>query len=252
VGALNRILDFFQTTPPLQAFAWMLLENAVLLFVTLLLGAAIIRLFVDRRVTPAPPPVTRHEILLATLCVLMNTVVTIAGWWLWRHGYIALGRQAGWRVLGDALVLLMAMDLGMYVTHRMAHWPPIFKLLHSAHHRYDHPRPLNLFVLHPGEVLGFGALWLGIMCLYPASWIGTCIYLTLNLLFGTIGHVGVEPFHRSWARLLFLRQIGTSTFHAEHHLRRQYNFGFYTLFWDRLFGTLDPQYQQQFESAGAR
>ena len=42
----------------------------------------------------------------------------------------------------------------------------------------------------------------------------------LNLIFGTLGHVGVEPFPKSWARWRLLRQIGTSTFHAEHHLRR--------------------------------
>jgi sterol desaturase/sphingolipid hydroxylase (fatty acid hydroxylase superfamily) len=78
------------------------------------------------------------------------------------------------------------------------------------------------------------------------------IYLSLNLIFGTLGHVGVEPFPKSWARWRIVRQIGTSTFHAEHHLQRQYNFGFYTLLWDRLFGTMDPRYEQQFETGEVR
>lgn len=248
---MDWILDFFLTASPLQASAWMLLENVILFCAALLLGEVIARLFVDRRVTPVPPPVTPREIILVILCVLMNTLVTLAGWWLWRHGYLIVRRAAGWRTLVDVIVLLMAMDLGMYVTHRMAHWKPVFDVLHASHHRYDHPRPLNLFVLHPGEVLGFGSLYLAVMCLYSASWFAICIYLTLNLVFGTLGHVGVEPFPKSWTRWRIVRQIGTSTFHAEHHLRRQFNFGFYTLLWDRLFGTLDPQYQQQFESASA-
>ena len=37
-------------------------------------------------------------------------------------------------------------------------------------------------------------------------------------------------------------QIGTSTFHAEHHLQPRTNYGFYTVIWDRLFGTLHPRY----------
>jgi sterol desaturase/sphingolipid hydroxylase (fatty acid hydroxylase superfamily) len=177
----------------------------------------------------------------------MNTLVTIAGWWLWRHGFITVRRDTGPRAWADVLVLLLAMDLGMYLTHRVAHWPPIFRLLHAPHHQYDHPRPLNLFVLHPLEVLGFGSLWLLVMWLYPASWLGTCVYLTLNLAFGLVGHLGVEPFPRAWARWWLARHVGSSTFHAEHHVRQRYNFGFYTLIWDRLFGTLDPRYVADFE-----
>jgi sterol desaturase/sphingolipid hydroxylase (fatty acid hydroxylase superfamily) len=85
------------------------------------------------------------------------------------------------------------------------------------------------------------------MWLYPASWLGTCVYLTLNLAFGLVGHLGVEPFPRAWARWWLARHVGSSTFHAEHHVRQRYNFGFYTLIWDRLFGTLDPRYVADFE-----
>jgi lathosterol oxidase len=42
-----------------------------------------------------------------------------------------------------------------------------------------------------------------------------------------------------------LRLLGTSTFHAEHHEHRQFNFGFCTLIWDKLFGTLDPEYESR-------
>jgi len=248
---MDRVLNYFMTAPPLPAFGWMLLENFALFVVALVLGEIIIRLFVDRRVTPAPPALSAREVILAALTVLMNTVVTLEGWWLWRHGYIVVRRDIGWRTLLDIVVLLMAMDFAMYVSHRVAHWGPVFRILHSTHHLYDHPRPLNLFVLHPGEVLGFSSLYLVVLFFYSASLLAIVIYFTLNLIFGTLGHVGVEPFPKSWARSRILRQIGTSTFHAEHHMRRQYNFCFYTLLWDRLFRTLDPQYQQHFESAAA-
>jgi sterol desaturase/sphingolipid hydroxylase (fatty acid hydroxylase superfamily) len=68
----------------------------------------------------------------------------------------------------------------------------------------------------------------------------------LNLGSGMVGHLGVEPFPGSWARRRVLRHIGTSTFHAGHHHYGRGNFGFYTLIWDRLFGTLHPGYAERF------
>jgi lathosterol oxidase len=137
----------------------------------------------------------------------------------------------------DVAVLFVAMDFLMYVFHRVAHLRWLFPLVHATHHHYDRPRPLNLFVLNPAEVLGFGGLWLGVLCLYPATWAGILIYLTINLIFGTLGHLGVEPFPRAVARWPVLRHLGSSTFHADHHGDRDVNFGFYTDVWDRLFRT---------------
>jgi lathosterol oxidase len=249
---MNAILDYFAALQAWRAMPLLLLENVGLFGAALLFGELIIRLFPARRATPPPPPVTRMEIILAATCVVMNTVVTIVGWWLWRRGIIVIRRDAGWRSLADVAILLLAMDLGMYLTHRLAHWPPIYRRIHAPHHQFDHPRPLNLFVLHPLEVLGFGSLWLAVMWIYPASWLGTCAYLSLNLIFGTLGHLGVEPLPARWPRWFLARHVGTSTFHAEHHLRGHYNFGFYTLIWDRLFGTLDPDYLRHFEASASK
>jgi sterol desaturase/sphingolipid hydroxylase (fatty acid hydroxylase superfamily) len=66
-----------------------------------------------------------------------------------------------------------------------------------------------------------------------------------------VGHLGVEPLPRAWIRWRVLRVLGTSTFHAGHHQDRDVNFGFYTLIWDRLFGTLDPSYGASFARAVA-
>jgi lathosterol oxidase len=163
------------------------------------------------------------------------------GWWLWRSGFLVVRRDEGVRALLDAGVLLLMMDLGMYASHRLAHLPGIYSLLHSTHHQYARPRPLDLFVLNPLEVLGFGGLWLAVLWLYPSSWLGIVVYLSLNLAFGLIGHLGVEPFPRSWDGHRVLGLLGTSTFHAGHHRDGRGNFGFYTLIWDRLFGTLHPR-----------
>lgn len=224
-----------------------LLANVLVFFGALAIGAAIARIFPARRVAQVPPPLSKQEAVLATLCILFNSVVMLAGWHLFRADILTVdGSPLGWRWLADAVVLGSLMDFAMYVTHRMAHVQPFYRLVHGIHHRYERVRPLTLFVLHPIEVLGFGGLWVAVLCTHTFSLGGMLVYLTFNTLFGTLGHVGVEPLPTTWTRWPLSRNVGTSTFHARHHQRSTTNFGFYTTVWDRLFGTLDPAYDARF------
>jgi sterol desaturase/sphingolipid hydroxylase (fatty acid hydroxylase superfamily) len=239
---MNFILDWFREMSLAEATGWVLAENIFLFLFAIVLGQGFVWWFADRRVIDAPDPLQWQEMGFAAVCVLFNAIITLAGWWLWTHDYITIRRDIGWRAWSDVLVLLLSMDFAMYWFHRAAHIRWLYPLVHVTHHRYDKPRPLNLFVLNPIEVMGFGGLWLIVLCVFNSSWLGICIYLALNLLFGIVGHAGVEPFPRRWLKLPLLRFVGTSTFHAEHHQQAGTNFGFYTTLWDRIFGTVDPRY----------
>jgi sterol desaturase/sphingolipid hydroxylase (fatty acid hydroxylase superfamily) len=228
------------------AAALSLLENLVVFGLALLAGEWVRRKYAKRPVCPPPGPLERTEVLYVTGTVVLNSAVTLAGWWLWRNGIIRIQSGTVVQAVLDTFLLLLVMDLGMYVLHRVAHVKLLYGPLHAPHHRYENPRPLTLFVLTPLEAAGFGSLWLAVLCVYPATWLGMSTYLALNVVFGVVGHLGVEPLPDAWARLPVLRDIGTSTFHARHHSMRDYNFGFYTLLWDRLFGTLGPAYSEDF------
>ncbi len=168
--------------------------------------------------------------------------MTVVGLLLWRADIIHIRSDTGVWAWLDVFVLLGVMDFAMYWLHRLAHHPLVFPILHQLHHYFDRPRPLTLFILNPAENLAFGALWLAVITLYPTSWFGMSVYLILNLFFGTLGHLGVEPLPKRWAQVSVLRCITGSTFHARHHQDLKTNFGFYTLIWDRLFGTLRADY----------
>jgi lathosterol oxidase len=230
--------------------AWSVLENIIVFAVVLVAGEFLVRRYSQHRVTQDPDPLTRTEVLLALSCVALNAVVTVAGVLLWQAGIIHVRFDVtAWQVALDTLALFFAMDLAMYVFHRVAHHPLLFPVIHQTHHRFENPRPLTLFVLNPFETLGFGVLWLLLLTVYPAAWLSIIIYLTLNIVFGLVGHLGVEPMPNRWIRLPFSRYVSTSTFHAEHHLDKDHNYGFYTLIWDQLFRTLSQDYTSDFQAA---
>lgn len=236
----------------LQSAAWpelllvFLAENLIIVVLVVLLGGWLIARLDSRRVALSPEPLTLTEIIVASINILLNTAVTLAGLWLWRLGVVRFRPDTGLLAFADVLVLLFVMDLLMYLLHRLAHTRVLYALLHKFHHRYDRPRPLTLFALNPFETLAFGGLWLAVISVYHASWLGMSIYLALNVFFGAIGHLGVEPFPKWCVRNPLLKNFAGGSFHAQHHQDMEHNFGFYTLFWDRMLGTLRPDYEQSF------
>jgi len=194
--------------------------------------------FRKRTVFAAPQPLTAHDLYLAIGCIFMNAAVSVAGWFLWKAGWIHITFPVWPRTILDTVLLLLYMDAGMYLTHRIVHNPEIFRIVHRTHHTHESMNPISLFVLNPLEVIGFGSLLLSALLLFRLSAAAVLIYLGLNTLWGTLGHAGVESFPAAWLRRPLIRQIGTSTFHGRHHADPRYNFGFYTTIWDRIFGTL--------------
>jgi Delta7-sterol 5-desaturase len=236
----------------LKSAAWpelvlvFLAENLVILALVILFGNWIAARLSSRRVALPPEPLTKTEVFVAFVNVLLNTATTLAGLWLWRRGVVQFRTDAGVFALADVLVLLFSMDLLMYLLHRIAHTRVLYNLLHKFHHRYERPRPLTLFALNPFENLAFGGLWLAVISFYHASWLGMSVYLALNVFFGAVGHLGVEPFPQRWVGNRVLKNFAGGSFHAQHHQDMRHNFGFYTLFWDRLLGTLRPDYESSY------
>jgi sterol desaturase/sphingolipid hydroxylase (fatty acid hydroxylase superfamily) len=174
-----------------------------------------------------------------SICLLtnvLNTVITYAGYWLWQKGWIVITFGINARILTDFLFMFLAMDLLMYVFHLGIHKTFLYRIVHGLHHEAVDPEPIDLFILHPAETLGFGSLWLLVLVALPLNAWAIAAYLVVNVLFGMIGHLGMEPFaaSRVWAWL------GTSSFHHAHHREVNANFGFYTTIWDRIFGTYRP------------
>ncbi|WP_228455329.1 sterol desaturase family protein [Chryseobacterium sp. Tr-659] len=168
------------------------------------------------------------------MTVICNSFVMLAGVFLWKSGWIVLGEhQSVVGIIAEVIALLFLMDLLMYFFHYAAHLPLIYKVLHGKHHEHISTNFLSLFVLHPFETIGFGLMMLALLLCYNFSVISISIYLLVNLIWGTIGHLNREFFPASFDRFF----VGTTRFHNQHHLEGNRNFGFYTSIWDRVFRT---------------
>src|SRR4051812_49604228 len=111
---MDRLLDFFWNLSPAGAWFWCGVENVVLFGLSLTAGEVLVRAFRRSPVTDPPRPLEAREVALAALCVVCNTVVTVAGWWLWRRGVIVIRRETGWRGGFDGVVRLAAVDFPRY------------------------------------------------------------------------------------------------------------------------------------------
>ena len=235
---MSRITEHLRTAPVLWVVTLAVVQNVAFVAVALAIGRWLTRRTGVRR----GDAVAAGEARVVALTVVLNSAVAVVGLTLWRGGWIVLAPGGGWRALGDCVLFLIVMDVGMYVGHRFVLLERVFPVAHALHHRYDVPRPLSLFVLHPLEVVGFGGLWITVMVLHRTTAAGVVAYAALNLLFGTLAHLGVDPIPAAMRGGRLFRWVTTPTFHAQHHEEPRRNYGFYTVTWDRVFGTMAADY----------
>lgn len=246
------MLQFLRELHPIEAFALFLAENFLIVVLTVLLSYGLSHGFAFGGFFQTLRRTSLREIGYTSLSILINSLITYAGYECWMRGWIHFNEAFSYRIVTDSLVLIFAMDAVMFFLHWVVHRTFLYKIVHTLHHEYTHPQAIDLFVLHPLETLSFGSLWVLLLLVFPANIYAVVIYLTLNVTFGMLGHMEVELFPKNWLRLPVLRFVATATFHYQHHAQEQYNFGFYTTLWDSLFGTLAPDYQQQFERSSAK
>ena len=179
----------------------------------------------------------RSDIFLSIFVVVCNALVMVLSVNLLRQGWLVLAPNNPLFVVFEVGLLLWAMDIGMYVFHRIAHHKMLFRLIHGSHHQHTSTNAISLFVLHPLEAIGFGFILIGALMLHPFSALAITAYLLINLIWGTLGHLNVEVFPPKFKSMFIIHTLCTVTFHNRHHQSPHYNFGFYTNVWDKIFGT---------------
>jgi sterol desaturase/sphingolipid hydroxylase (fatty acid hydroxylase superfamily) len=130
----------------------------------------------------------------------------------------------------NAFVLLLIpvwRDVHFYSAHRFLHIRPLYRLIHSLHHRNTDPEPFSGLCMHPTEHLYYYS-----NALFPCIYISGLSPLVFHFLFFHLvfapaaGHSGFED------------HFGSDQYHAIHHAKFEANYGSpNSAFIDRFFGT---------------
>jgi Delta7-sterol 5-desaturase len=228
------VLNYLLQLPPAILWLIFLAENLLITLIVLGTGKAILQKVTGEAVNYR---YTSRDWQICILTNILNTVVTYAGYWMWKHAVMTITTTFSWSIVPDFFLLFLGMDLLMYIFHYIIHKTFLYKVIHQLHHQSVDPRPIDLFILHPLETMAFGLLWLLLLMAKSFNIYAIIVYLTVNVMFGLAGHLGIEPLPSRFRNMPLIKYIGTSTFHHHHHQDIRYNFGFYTSIWDRLLGT---------------
>ncbi|QIY90258.1 sterol desaturase family protein [Chryseobacterium gallinarum] len=233
-AVFSGYLEIFWQFSLLQWLVFSVIINIFLYFFSISLYIFIDRTCRKNVLQEKDHPVTRSDLYLSFLTIICNTLVMLIGVFLWKTGWIELTiHPSVTEIVSEVIALLLLMDVLMYFFHYAAHLPFVYKRIHGKHHQHVSTNFLSLFVLHPLETIGFGLMMLVLLMCYDFSAVSISVYLLVNLVWGTIGHLNREFFPASFDRIF----VGTTRFHNQHHVDETKNFGFYTSIWDRLFGT---------------
>ncbi len=143
-------------------------------------------------------------------------------------------------------------DTWFYFIHRAMHHPWLFKHVHLIHHRSTNPSPWTAYAFHPLETVLESAILPIIAFTLPVHVSAIIFFFLFQIAFNVYGHLGFEILPKGFHKSGFGKWMNTSTAHNLHHHKFNGNYGLYTLFWDRLFGTVREDYDTTYEQVTSR
>ena len=162
--------------------------------------------------------------------------IVMVGFFVWLYQFRIFDIQPVWWAW---VLLLFADDFCMYWSHRLGHEVRVLWCSHHTHHSSEHYNLSTVLRQSWTEQLQHPLIW-GILPLlgFPVEMV--LVQMAVNLLYqytlhteliGDMGRFGLV--------------FNTPAFHRVHHGRNpQYmdrNYGGIFIFWDRLFGTFEPE-----------
>ena len=130
------------------------------------------------------------------------------------------------------LLIPLFREVHFYLIHRLIHWPPLYRTVHSLHHKNANPGPWSGLAMHPVEHLLYfsGVL---IHWIVPSHPIHVIFHLQHLAFAPAQGHSGFE-------RVVVTDKFGIKTgdyFHYLHHKYFECNYGNDLMPIDEWFGT---------------
>lgn len=156
-----------------------------------------------------------------------------------------------WFVLAFPIMALIH-DTYFYWMHRLIHHPAIFKWVHLVHHKSTNPSPFAAYAFHPLEAILEAGIFVVFVLTIPVNKFHLIFFFLFQIVYNVYGHCGWELYPKGFNKHWFGKWINTSVNHNQHHQYFKGNYGLYFLFWDRMMGTIRPDYDEKFEEVKTR
>ncbi|MDI9819340.1 MULTISPECIES: sterol desaturase family protein [unclassified Legionella] len=139
------------------------------------------------------------------------------------------------------ILSLILFDTWFYWMHRLIHVQPLFKYVHAWHHRRSLRTP-STWANNSDTLLDdlfLQSYWFFAFVLLPFPAIVLFIHKIYDQITGMMGHSGYEISGVLPLKWKFLVAV---VHHDQHHSAVKYNFATHFSWWDRMAGTLHPDY----------
>jgi Delta7-sterol 5-desaturase len=158
----------------------------------------------------------------------------------WTRIYLDL-TDTSWLYFGFTVLLILGIhETYFYWAHRLLHWKPLFRRIHSVHHRSVTPTSWAGYATHPVEGLLMSGNLLLYPLLFPVHPLAIVLYLVIQMIYSTLGHCGYDHFPPAFRQRWYLAWHNTPSHHDDHHHYVRGNFGHYLNLWDWLMRTELP------------
>lgn len=203
----------------------------------------------DRRIQPNRDGLKRAvpEMKESALSILVTAVCLALALTLQIHGLTLFTPWQGiWGLIGGMVLLVVGYDAWFYWSHRLLH-TQLFYRFHSWHHRSVAPTVWSSDSQTAAETALIQSFQVFAALLLPIPALALILHRLYDHVNGQLGHSGFEYFADRTTR--FPSPMVCVTFHDLHHERFRWNFANYFSFWDRVMGTLSPDYDAKVDEA---
>jgi len=188
-----------------------------------------------------------YELRHTGYTILTGLLLTVVSVHLYARGILVIdvGPIGPMAVIVQCVVYFLLLDAYQYIVHRTMHTKLLFRRVHSVHHRSKTPGPLSAFSFHPVETAALGLYFPVALSCYTFHLYAILAFGLMQFFMNTVPHCGYEVAPAWWYQNRVTRWLLTPLFHDVHHQLSVYNFGACTTIWDRLFGTIQPDFDRR-------
>lgn len=191
----------------------------------------------------------RQELLRSLRTVLVFSLVGTAVFAGHLAGILQVSTepdQHGWPWFAASFFVLVALhDTWFYWTHRLMHYPRLFRRTHRAHHLSMAPTVWTAYSFSTAEAFVQALFLPVVLLLVPLHPAILFLWMGWMVLRNVMGHAGTELLPRAWLAGWWGRWMTTTLHHEMHHAHGHGNYALYFTWWDRWCGTEHPEYRER-------